>query len=208
MPFIESILRQLTVANQLTLLRMAAIPVFALSLLYGRPGLALLIFVAAGITDRLDGIAARRFGQQTALGAFLDPAADKLLMLVTYVLLSFPDHPRPFPDFALSWHMPAWLTVLVVTRDVLIVMVSAGLYLYDDETSFPPTRLGKWTTGFELVNAGVYLLANNVPWIPRWLLTLAALLTGGIVVVCGLQYLLFVGRRMKADARTGSPDAD
>jgi len=197
-PLPDAILRQLTLANQLTLLRLAAIPVLALALLYGRPGLALLLFVAAGITDRLDGLAARRFGQQTALGAFLDPAADKLLMLVVYIVLSMPDHPRSFPEFFLAHHVPAWLTLLVITRDLLIVLVSAGLYLHCGVRHFPPTGLGKWTTGFELVNAGLFLLANNLPVMPRWLLLLGVFSTGGIVIVSGLQYLLLIGRRMRA----------
>ncbi|MDQ7006949.1 MAG: CDP-alcohol phosphatidyltransferase family protein [Acidobacteriota bacterium] len=206
MPFPDNLLRQLTLANQLTLLRLVAVPVLALALLYGRVGLALGIFIAAGITDRLDGMAARRFGQQTALGAFLDPAADKLLMLVVYVVLAMPDQPRPFPDFFLAHHAPAWLTFLVVTRDVMIVLVSAGMYLHADVASFPPTRLGKWTTGFELVTAGVFLLANVVALVPPWLLTFVAAATGAIVVASGLQYLLLIARRLRAEGE-GRGDA-
>ncbi|HHN74872.1 MAG TPA: CDP-alcohol phosphatidyltransferase family protein [Acidobacteria bacterium] len=203
MPLPDTVLRQLTLANQLTLLRLAAVPVFALALLYGRVGLALGIFVAAAVTDRLDGMAARRFGQQTSLGAFLDPAADKLLMLVVYVVLAMPDHPRPFPDFFLSQHVPAWLTFLVVTRDVMIVLVAAGMYLHSESASFSPTRLGKWTTGFELVNAGVFLLANVVRGVPAALLSFGAISTGVIVVASGLQYLLLVARRLRAEEGEG-----
>ncbi len=99
---LDPVLRQLTLANQLTLLRLAAIPAFALLMLEGETGWALVVYLGAAITDRLDGIAARRLGQFTPLGAFLDPAADKLMMLVTYVLLALPDHPRTFPQFALE----------------------------------------------------------------------------------------------------------
>ncbi len=192
---LDALLRQLTVANQLTLLRLAAVPILALALLGGSPGTAFLIYVAAAVTDSLDGIAARRLGQQTTLGTFLDPAADKLMMLVAYVTLAMPDRPRPFPDFELVWHIPAWLALLVVMRDVLIVLVSAMLSLAYNVRSFPPTRIGKWTTGFEMGTAGVYLFANVWPaLLPGAFLTFGKLATGTLVVLSGLQYMLLVTR--------------
>lgn len=194
---LDPILRQLTVANQLTLLRLAAIPAFALFLLEGERGIALAIFIGAAITDRLDGIAARRLGQLTPLGAFLDPAADKLMMLVTYVLLALPDHPRTFPGFQLAHHIPAWLTLLVVLRDVLIVVVALGLYLAHHQTRFNPTRLGKWNTGWEMVNAGVFLLANVWDRVPEWLLEFGVWSTATMLVASGVSYLLLTGRRMR-----------
>ncbi len=199
---LDPVLRQLTVANQLTLLRLAAIPAFALFLLEGERGIALAIFVGAAITDRLDGIAARRLGQFTPLGAFLDPAADKLMMLVTYVLLALPDHPRTFPEFELAHHVPAWLTLLIVLRDVLIVVVALGLYLAHHQTRFPPTRLGKWNTGWEMVNAGVFLLAGVWDGVPGWLLEFGVWSTAAILVTSGLSYLLLIGRRMRAPDAT------
>ncbi|MDH3283936.1 MAG: CDP-alcohol phosphatidyltransferase family protein [Acidobacteriota bacterium] len=190
---LDTVLRQLTVANQLTLLRLAAVPALALALLGGAPGIALIVYVVAALTDSLDGIAARRLGQQTVLGSFLDPAADKLMMLVAYVTLAMPDHPRPFPDFELAWHVPAWLALLVVARDVLIVLVSAILSLAYNVRSFSPSRIGKWTTGFEMGTAGVYLLANVWPEvIPPALLTFGKLSTGSLVVLSGLLYLRLV----------------
>jgi len=192
----EALLRQLTVANQLTLLRLAAAPALALALLTGLPAVALGLFAAAAITDRLDGMAARRFGQQTALGAFLDPAADKLMMLAVYVVLAIPDGPRPFPEFRLHWHMPAWLALLVVARDVLIVLVVLGLYLSYGIKSFPPTRLGKWTTGFEMGTAGGFLVANVWPPFPGILLRFGAMTTAALVLASSLQYLLRTRRRL------------
>lgn len=194
---IDTLLRQLTLANQLTLLRLAAVPFLALALLYGRPMLALCLYVAASITDRLDGMAARRFGQTTALGAFLDPAADKLMMLVTYIVLAMPDGVRSFPEFVLAHHIPAWLTVLVVARDVLIVLVAVGMYLHASITEYPPTRLGKWTAGWEMVNGGVFLLANVWDRFPVWLLVLGVATTAGIVFLSGVQYLVLLSRRLR-----------
>lgn len=196
---LDTLLHQLTLANQLTLLRLAAVPAFALALLGGRPGWALAIYVAAAVTDRLDGIAARRLGQQTPLGSFLDPAADKLLMLVTYVLLAWPDAPRPFPSFALAFHVPAWLTILVIARDVLIVLVALGLYLSYGQRRFVPIALGKWTTGCEMVTGGLFLLANVEPVVPLWLLELATWVTAALLVASGVSYLLRTSRSQRQE---------
>jgi cardiolipin synthase len=83
----------LTPANQLTLLRMLLIPAFVILVVYGELGWALLVFVTAGATDALDGLAARRAGQRTSLGAWLDPMADKLLLVTTFIVLTLPDIP-------------------------------------------------------------------------------------------------------------------
>src|SRR5207247_5833074 len=80
----------LTPANQLTLLRMLLIPAFVILVVYGHLGWALAVFVTAGITDGLDGLIARRSGQRTRRGAWLDPMADKLLLVTTFVVLTLP----------------------------------------------------------------------------------------------------------------------
>lgn len=195
---IDGLLRQLTVANQLTLLRLAAVPVLALALANGSAGLALAVYIAAAITDRLDGIAARRLGQRTALGAFLDPAADKLMMLVTYVALAI-------PALDVMFHVPVWLALLVVARDTLIVLVSVGLYMAHQVSQFPPTTLGKWTTGWEMVTGGIFLIANVWHEVPLWLLQLAALSTGALVIASGLHYLVLTTR---ASSETSGPTRD
>ncbi len=200
---LDSLLRQLTLANQLTLLRLAAAPALALSLLSGRAGWAFAIYVAAAVTDALDGMAARRLGQQTKLGTFLDPAADKLLMLVTYVTLALPDKPRPFPEFALAHHLPPWLALLVVARDVVMVMIALGLYMAYGESRFPPMPIGKVTTGVALITGGLFLLANIWGAAPDWLLNAAVVVTGALIVVSAGAYLLRTSRtqrRRDADA--------
>ena len=80
-----------TIANQLTLLRLLLIPAFVLLLIYGEFGWALATFATAGVTDALDGIAARSTGQKSELGAWLDPAADKLLLVTTFAMLTLPN---------------------------------------------------------------------------------------------------------------------
>ena len=188
----DRLLRQLTLANQLTLLRLVAVPALALALLSGRPGLALGIYVGAAITDRLDGIAARRLGQQTTLGVFLDPAADKAMMLTTYVILALPNGPRPFPEFFLEHHVPAWLTVLVVARDLLIVVVSAALYMAYSVRSFQPRRLGKWATASEMCVGGVFLAANVWAWVPDIVLDLGCIVVLVLLVASGFNYLFTI----------------
>jgi cardiolipin synthase len=110
--------RNLTLANQMTMLRIALIPAFVLFEIYGQLGAGLLVFMVAGLTDALDGLIARRTGQRTSLGAWLDPMADKLLLLSTFIVLTIPS--MPFVN-----HLPVWLTVVVISRDVVIVGVVA-----------------------------------------------------------------------------------
>src|SRR5207237_3328736 len=108
----------LTAANQLTLLRMLLIPAFVILVLYGYLGWALIVFVTAGVTDGLDGVIARRSGQRTSLGAWLDPMADKLLLVTTFVVLAL-------PSLNLANPFPVWLTVCIISRDVVIILTVA-----------------------------------------------------------------------------------
>jgi cardiolipin synthase len=143
----------LTLANQLTLLRMAMIPVFAILLVYGYVGASLIVFALAGLTDLFDGFIARRSGQKTTLGAWLDPAADKLLLLTTFVVLTLPlDH--------LTHRIPLWLTLLMIGRDVGIVVTVAIVNLAVGRRTFHPSWLGKVATATFILTAVVTLLYN------------------------------------------------
>ncbi len=126
----------LTLANQLTILRIMLIPAFVLLLVYGYLGASLLIFGFAGITDALDGLIARRAGQRTSLGAWLDPMADKLLLVTTFIVLTIPAIP-------LTNHLPLWLTVSVISRDIVIIGVVAIVNLAMGPRTFRPSMLGK-----------------------------------------------------------------
>ena len=92
----------LTLANQLTILRIMLIPAFVLLVVYGYLGASLLVFMIAGITDALDGLIARRAGQRTSLGAWLDPMADKLLLVTTFIVLTIPGDPAHQPSAAVA----------------------------------------------------------------------------------------------------------
>ena len=146
---LKRLLAQLNLANQLTFLRLVLIPFFVIAVLEGRFGVALGLFVTAAVTDLLDGLSARMLGGGTALGAYLDPAADKLLLVVAFVLLT--DYPVMLQDVAMVHRIPLWLTVLTISRDVLIVAVALLLYLTRTQTRFPPSIWGKLTTVAEFL---------------------------------------------------------
>jgi len=143
----------LTLANQLTILRIILVPVFVLLVVYGYLGWALIVFLTAGITDALDGLIARRAGQRTALGAWLDPMADKLLLVTTFVVLTLPGLP-------LTNHIPLWLTVFVISRDVVIVGVVAIVSLAAGPRTFRPSMLGKLATATFIVTSVVVMYFN------------------------------------------------
>ena len=144
---------RLTIANQLTILRIVLVPAFVLMMVYGRLGQALLIFLVAGITDGLDGLAARLTGQRTSIGAWLDPMADKLLLVTTFIVLTLPSLP-------LTNHLPVWLTVLVISRDVVIVAFVAIVNLAVGRRTFTPSLLGKSATVAFILTSVVMLYFN------------------------------------------------
>lgn len=146
-------MRNLTLANQLTILRIVLVPAFVLLVVYGRLGAALLVFVAAGITDALDGLTARLAGQRTSIGAWLDPMADKLLLVTTFVVLTLPGIP-------LTNHLPMWLTILVISRDVVIVTVVAVVNLAMGPRTFRPSMLGKAATAAFILTSVVVMYFN------------------------------------------------
>ena len=143
----------LTPANQLTLLRMLLIPAFVILVVYGYLGYALSVFMVAGITDALDGLIARRSGQKTKLGAWLDPMADKLLLVTTFIVLTI-------PGLGLANRLPLWLTVMVISRDVVIVLTVAIVNLAIGPRTFRPSIFGKMATATYILTAVCAMLFN------------------------------------------------
>ena len=146
-------MRYLTLANQLTILRIVLTPAFVLFVVYEYLGAALATFLVAGVTDALDGLIARWTGQRTSLGAWLDPMADKLLLVTTFVVLTLPWIP-------LTNHLPLWLTVLVISRDIVIVGVVAIVNLAVGPRTFRPSMWGKMTTATFIVTSVVVMFYN------------------------------------------------
>src|ERR1051326_7974648 len=129
----------LTTANQLTILRIVFVPVFMICLVYRHVGWALSTFAAAGFTDVLDGIIARRFRQKTSIGAVLDPLADKLLMIASILILSL-------SRVGFFTAIPRWLLIIIICRDVFILVVSVIVTLMVGLRVFKPSPYGKAST--------------------------------------------------------------
>jgi cardiolipin synthase len=143
----------LTAANQLTILRMLLIPAFAIQLMYGYRGWALVTFLTAGATDLFDGLIARMAGQKTTLGAWLDPMADKLLLVTMFVMLTL-------PDIGSANRLPLWFTILVISRDVAIVATVAVINLAVGPRTFRPSIFGKAATATYILTGVVALYFN------------------------------------------------
>ena len=144
---------KVTAANQLTITRMLLIPAFVILLLYGYRGWALLTFVTAALTDLFDGLIARWTGEKTTLGAWLDPMADKLLLVTMFVMLTLPEVGEPN-------RLPLWFTVLVISRDIAIVLTVAVVNLAVGPRTFRPSIYGKVATA-TFITTGVVALYFN-----------------------------------------------
>jgi len=171
-----------TTANQLTILRIVFVPLFIILLVYNEVGWAFGTFVIAGITDVLDGIIARRFGQKTSIGAVLDPLADKLLMTSSIVILSLPQM-----EFLNT--VPRWLMIVIIFRDVFILLVSLIVVLMVGWRVFTPTIYGKASTVMQVLTVLVVLYTN---WrhIHAPELNIAYYMTGLMTAFSGIHYLV------------------
>jgi cardiolipin synthase (CMP-forming) len=139
----------LTAPNQLTLLRMLFLPFIVISLVDRHYPMALILFVLAGLSDGLDGLLARRLHQQTLLGQYLDPIADKLLLSTLFLVL------------AILHKVPWKYTVMVFSRDISILAASAVLYTIAGLRNFSPSIFGKANT-FAQVSAVFFVLLFEV----------------------------------------------
>jgi cardiolipin synthase len=173
-----------TLPNFITLLRLAALPFFLYAISIGRIGIALVIFVAAGISDGIDGYLARRFDMGSALGAYLDPIADKLLLMSSYLFLSIPSFPAPVK-------VPIWLAFMVISRDLLLLTVALLLILSGSRRRFPPTWLGKVTTVTLIITILFVLCANLWNW-PRAISQIAFGAAATVAFLSGFDYIFRV----------------
>jgi cardiolipin synthase len=171
----------LTYANQLTILRMVFVPCFVLLVIYGYPRAATFVFALAGVTDGLDGLLARKLGQKTVLGSFLDPMADKLLLTAAFVTLTVPSIP-------IALHIPVWLTITTISRDILIALSALIIHLQTRHSQFPPSFLGKLTTAAQLATVGICMLANFDVELGMAFLPPVVYSTLSLTVASGLHY--------------------
>ena len=169
----------LSLPNLLTLLRIGAIPLFLILLTDQRYTEALFVFVMAGVTDSLDGAIARLTNSRTILGAYIDPLADKLLLVSSFIILAF------------LGFVPRLLAILVISRDVIIMVGFAVLYFITGHSiTVRPTLVGKVCTFFQLLTVTLTLVAlHNPAWRFPLLWHASLILAGGTVSLSGLQYL-------------------
>ncbi len=164
-----------TIPNIITLVRIFLIPFFLYFMLQKRLQAAFIIFFLAVCTDFIDGAAARFLNQKSKWGALLDPAGDKLLMTVSFILLTIPSISSPN-------HLPIWLTIVVIGRDLLIVSGTAMIYSKLRRSSFPPSLIGKSCTIMQMTTLILVLFFNFLsreaaflPWVYRVTLILTIL---------------------------------
>jgi len=174
-------MKNLTAANQLTILRVLLIPAFVILLMYGYRGWALITFFTAGVTDMLDGLIARSTGQKTELGAWLDPMADKLLLVTMFVMLTL-------PDIGSANRLPLWFTVLVISRDVAIVATVAVFNLAVGPRTFRPSIFGKIATA-TFVLTGVVTLYFNYRGERSWIVDACIYAALAITFISAAHYL-------------------
>ena len=179
-------MNNLTTANQLTIARMLLIPAFVILLLYEYRGWALVTFFTAGITDLLDGLAARLTGEKTTLGAWLDPMADKLLLVTMFVMLTL-------PAIGSANRLPLWFTVLVISRDVAIVLTVAVINLAVGRRTFRPSIFGKIATATYILT-GVITLYFNYLERPSPTVGLFVYASLAITLVSAFHYLVQIVR--------------
>jgi cardiolipin synthase len=194
--------RIITVPNILTMLRMVMVPIFVTMLFYQRFLTALGIFILAGITDGLDGLLARRFNQKSQLGRILDPIADKLLLVTSYVVLSLPQispHtiPRHFP-------VPFWVTAAVISRDIFIIVGAAAINVVTGFKGFRPSLLGKVNTTIQIASVAIILFTLNVPSISGFVLPSIYTIVFVGALFSGVHYVFFATKLLNENK---DPDA-
>ncbi len=191
----------LNLPNLITLIRIAAIPLFLILLTAERYGGALLLFGLSALTDSLDGAIARLTHSRTVFGAYIDPLADKLLLASSLIFLSF------------LGLIPLWLTIVVVSRDIVILLGFVVLFLASGRAiEVEPSFLGKGSTFLQLLTVTLTLLFLYRPeWHWPWVWQGVLFLAGGATILSGIQYfyrgLLWLGEQEESqtDSREEEP---
>lgn len=183
-----------TAPNQLTLVRMVFIPFIVIKIVEGKYSWALILFVLAGVSDGLDGLLARTLKQQTTLGQYLDPIADKFLLSTMFLVL------------AIQHQIPWKYTVLVFSRDLSILSASVVLYAIAGLRDFSPSIFGKANTFAQIAAIFFALLfeVDHARWI--WIARMTFLhATAAFTIVSGVHYIFLVGHRLHAHGHPANP---
>ena len=173
----------MTLANLITTIRIILAPVFMIFIINDQYKWALVVFIICGISDGADGMVARLMNQKTRLGTYLDPLADKLLLVATFIALSV----RGF--------LPAWLTVLVIARDVMILLGVVVISLNRMEFRVKPSMVSKINTCFQFTTAIAVLSRNYLP-LPSVFFLFLYYATALFTITSGLHYLQYLFKVM------------
>lgn len=176
----------MNLANKISVGRIILIPFFIASIIYGRMELALFFFVLAIASDACDGYIARTQNQKTRLGTFLDPLADKMLLVSAFICLSIA---KAVPAYV---RFPPYVPIIVISRDALIVLGSVIIYVLTGDITIRPTLSGKLTTFFQMMTI-VSVLAQFKYSFIVWNIAVA------MTAVSGIDYLIMGSRLMNGN---------
>lgn len=181
----------MTIPNLITSIRIILAPIFVIYLINERFSSALIVFILAGLSDGADGLIARLFGQKSRLGTFLDPLADKILLIAAFVTL------------AIINRIPPWLSVIVISRDVLILLGALILFLNNSHLTIRPSILSKMTTCLQLLTVFL-VLAKEYVGIFMQFSHYILMLTGLLTISSGLHYMRYWFKMMGEESKIGS----
>jgi cardiolipin synthase len=166
----------LNIPNTLTITRIIIIPIFVTAIIYKRYDYALYLFIVAALTDIFDGLLARLKNQKTALGTFLDPLADKFLIVTSFIILS---------TYGL---LPKWLAITVISRDTIVIIGWFLLYVVTGKANVEPSSLGRATIWVQSVFIAYVLLNLNFFSLPS-IYPVFKWITAGFTIISGLHYI-------------------
>ncbi len=166
----------LNIPNALTVTRILIIPVFITSIIYKRYNYSLYLFIFAALTDLFDGLFARLTNQKTILGTFLDPIADKFLLVTSFII------------FTVYGWVPKWLTVIIISRDVIVITGWLIIYFTSGISKVEPSIIGKATIWSQSLLIAYILIDINIP-IAEGFHGYFYILTACITIISGLDYI-------------------
>lgn len=176
-------------ANKISTFRILSVPFFIASIVYYSPAhdylrfVALAIFILAVISDAVDGFIARKAKQQSRAGMVLDPLGDKLLLVSAFICLNLAD------QFPLGIRFPLWVTLIVISRDALIMLGAVVVYIVKQNIDISPTRWGKLTTTFQMSSVIVVLLQWRLAYVFWWIAVFFTLISGSDYIKRGFKTL-------------------
>ncbi|MCU0665977.1 MAG: CDP-alcohol phosphatidyltransferase family protein [Candidatus Omnitrophica bacterium] len=182
-------------ANKISIFRILTVPFFIATLIYYQPQkdylrfIALGIFVLGAVSDAVDGYIARKAKQVSKAGMVLDPLGDKLLLMSSFIMLSIIDQ---FPG---NIKLPIWVSLVVISRDVIILLGAVVIYIVKQNIDIKPTRWGKLTTTFQMASVIAVLLQLQIAFIFWGIAVFFTLISGMDYIKRGFNWLYVIDNR-------------